>query len=130
MLSQLTSFIRHRWHPLWRLRQSPAFRHFQNRFDCTVHTRIPQTGIRVAVKLLRDASWIASPAALEPEIRAAFALVLDLVKPAVFWDIGANIGFYSWFVRRCPSVRQVVMFEPDPTNFALITRTIRENSIS
>jgi FkbM family methyltransferase len=130
MLTRLTSFVRTRWHPLWRLRQLSAFRRFQRRWDWSVYTRIPETDIRVAVKLLRDASWIFSPANVEPEIRMAFALVLDLLKPATFWDIGANIGFYSWFVRRRPSVRQIVMFEPDPTNFALITRTITKNAIS
>jgi FkbM family methyltransferase len=130
MFPRLLSLVRDRWHPLWRLRRSPLYRRFQNRFDCTVDTRIPATGIRVAVKLLRDASWIANPAALEPEIRAAFTLVLDTFRPAVFWDIGANIGFYSWFVRQHPSVEQVLMFEPDPTNFALIQRTIRKNAIA
>ena len=129
MITRLIKFIRDRWHPLWRLRQLSAYRWFQQRFDCTVYTRIPETGIRVAVKFLRDASWIASPTSLEPEIRSAFALVLDLLRPSVFWDIGANIGFYSWLVRQHPSVQQVVMFEPDPTNFALITSTIRKNSI-
>ena len=129
MSTRLINIIRDRWHPLWRLRQLPAYRWFQRRFDFTVYTHIPETGIRVAVKGLRDASWIASPASLEPEIRSAFALALDLLRPSVFWDIGANIGFYSWLVRKYPSVQQVVMFEPDPTNFALIANTIRTNSI-
>jgi FkbM family methyltransferase len=82
------------------------------------------------VRLLRDASWIFSPQSLEPEIRTAFALALNLLQPATFWDIGANIGFYSWLVRRHPGVRQVIMFEPDPINFALITRTIDKNAVS
>lgn len=129
MITRLIKLIRNRWHPLWRLRQLSAYRWFQQRFDCTVYARIPETGIRVAVKVLRDASWIASPTSLEPEIRSAFALVLELLRPSVFWDIGANIGFYSWLVRQHPSVHQVVMFEPDPTNFTLITNTIRKNSI-
>ena len=92
-------------------------------------TRIPGTGLRVAVKLLRDAVWIASPGSLESEIRAAFALVLDRWKPAVFWDVGANIGYYSWLVRQHPTVRQVLLFEPDPTNYALIMKTIQRNGI-
>ena len=130
MLRRILSHVRERWHPLWRLRRSPLYRSLQNRFDVTVDTRIPATGLRVAVKLLRDASWIANPAVLEPEIRAAFTLVLDIFKPAVFWDVGANIGFYSWFVRQHEGVEQVMMFEPDPTNFALIQRTIRKNGIT
>jgi FkbM family methyltransferase len=129
MLIPLFSLIRNRWHPLWRLRQLPAYRLFQQRYDRTVFTRIPETGIHVAVKGLRDASWIGCPTKLEPEVKSAFVLVFELLKPPVFWDIGANIGFYSWFARQYPQVEQVVMFEPDPTNFALITNTIRRNSI-
>jgi FkbM family methyltransferase len=129
MLSRLTSFLRSRWHPLWRLRRLAAYRRFQNRFDCTVYTRIPETGLKVAVKLLRDASWIATPSSIEPEIRKAFALVLDILQPAVFWDIGANIGYYSWLVRRHPSVKEVCLFEPDPTNYGLIVKTIEKNAL-
>jgi FkbM family methyltransferase len=128
-ISRLIKLARGRWHPLWRLRQLSAYRQFQRRFDYTVYTRIPETGIRVSVKGLRDASWIVSSRSLEPEVRSAFALVLDLVRPSVFWDIGANIGFYSWVVRQHPAVQEVVMFEPDPTNFALLNKTIRKNAI-
>ncbi len=130
MLSPIVSFIRNRWHPLWRLRHSSAFRDFQGKFDLTVCTRIPETDIKVSVKLLRDASWILAPSSLEAEVRSAFTLVLDLLNPAVFWDVGANIGFYSWFVRRHPSVQKVLMFEPDPVNFALLESTIRNNELA
>jgi FkbM family methyltransferase len=129
MITRFASFVRSRWHPLWRLRQLAAYRRFQQKFDRTVHTRIPETGLQVAVKLLRDARWIVSPTTLEPEMRSAFALVLELLKPTVFWDVGANIGVFSWLVRTHPSVQQVMMFEPDPTNYALITETIRKNAI-
>lgn len=130
MLSRLLHLIRQRWHPLWRLRRLPAFRWFQEQFDLTVSTRLPETDLRVAVRLLRDASWIASPRSLEPAIRATLLLVLDAVQPRVFWDVGANIGFYSWLIRRHPSVQQVLMFEPDPENFALISQTIAQNCIT
>ncbi len=129
MLTQFTSSIRYRWHPLWRLRQLRAFRYFQRHWDRTIFTRIPETDLRVAVKLLRDAAWILCPRNLEPEIRTAFALVLETLRPKAFWDIGANIGFYSWYVRRHPAVQQVIMFEPDPTNFDLITQTILRNAL-
>jgi FkbM family methyltransferase len=130
MISKTLTFIRDRWHPLWRLRRWGVYRDFQRRFDRTVDVRIPGTGLRVAVKLMRDASWIVNPEALEPEIFGAFALALDLFKPATFWDAGANIGFYSWIARKHPAVRQVVMAEPDPVNYSLIMRTIARNGIA
>ena len=36
---------------------------------------------------------------------------VDLNNIETVLDVGANIGFYSWFARRWSSVRQVVMFE-------------------
>jgi FkbM family methyltransferase len=130
MLSRILTFVRNRWHPLRELRKLAVFRRLQNRFDFTIYRRVPGTGLRVAMKLVRDASWIANPEALEPEVRAAFSLVLNLMKPSVFWDVGADVGYYSWLVRQHPSIRQVVLFEPDPTNFQLITNTISKNGLS
>jgi FkbM family methyltransferase len=130
MFPRLFSLVGQRWHPLWRLRRSALFRHFQNRFDFTVDVPVPGTGVRVALKLLRDASWITRAASLEPEIRAAFSLALETFRPAVFWDVGANIGFYSWLVRQHAGIERVIMFEPDPTNFSLLERTIRRNRIT
>jgi FkbM family methyltransferase len=127
MLSRILSFIRNRWHPLRKLRKLAAFRWFQNRFDLTLYRRVPGTGLRVAMKLLRDASWLAIN--LEPRVQAAFDLAVKETSPTVFWDVGANLGFYSWLTRQYLSVKQVVMFEPDPTNFKLITKTIRKNGV-
>ena len=98
--------------------------------DFTVYIKIPETGLQVAVKPLRDASWIVTSEPRELQVRNAFTPVLQMLQPAVFWDVGANIGFYSWFVRRHASIREVVMFEPDPTNFSLIEKTIAKNVIS
>src|SRR5258708_21292476 len=113
MLPKILSFIRAHWHPLRKLRRLAVFRWFQNKFDCTIYKRVPGTQVRVAMKLLRDASWLTIT--LEPQVCDAFALVLRVTEPKVFWDVGANLGFYSWLVRQHPSIQQVLLFEPDPT---------------
>lgn len=128
MFSKILSILRDRWHPLRKLRSLAVFRWFQNRFDRTIYKRVAGTRLGVAMKLLRDASWTAIP--LEPEVRVAFKLVLEATNPKVFWDVGANLGFYSWVVRQHPSIEQVVLFEPDPTNFELITKTVSKNAVS
>lgn len=130
MIARVLSAIRHSWHPLWRLRKLRGFRAFQRRWDRTVYTRIPQTDLQVGVKLFRDAGWIFAADRHEPEIRRAFSLALKVTQPTTFWDIGANIGFYSWLVRKDPAVQNIVMFEPDPTNFALIQGTIEKNAVT
>lgn len=130
MLSAIVSHLRQKYHPLWRLRKIAGFRRFQKWIDFTVDTSIPGTNLKVAVKFIRDSSWIWSPQMLEPEIRLTFHHVLASLKPRTFWDVGANIGFYSWIVRQDDSVDQVVMFEPDPTNYSLISRTLKTNALS
>jgi FkbM family methyltransferase len=130
MLVRLMSSIRNRWHPLWRLRQSAVYRRFQDQFDFTVYKRLPDTNLKVALRCFRDATWIVAPSLLEPSVLKAFGLTVDHLRPKIFWDVGANLGFYSWFMRQCPSVEKVVVFEPDPMNFALIQQTIHKNKIS
>jgi FkbM family methyltransferase len=60
----------------------------------------------------------------------SFALLIDRFHPRTFWDVGANIGLYSLlFLSRNPH-GQVLAFEPDERNVALLTRTARRNALS
>jgi FkbM family methyltransferase len=128
MSAGFLSFVRDRWHPLRKLRSFGLFRWVQNRFDLTIYKRVDGTEFKMAMKLVRDASSLVIT--LEPQVRSAFELILELTNPRVFWDVGANLGFYSWLVRQYPSVQQVVLFEPDPTNYELINKTISRNKVS
>ncbi len=129
MRRSLLKWVRERWHPLWRLRHSPLYRKLQQHFDFTVDVRQHGSQTRVALKLLRDASLLAASSAPEPEVTAAFTMVMEHFRPRVFWDVGANVGRYSWLVREHPGIERVILFEPDPTNFALLNRTIERNGI-
>ena len=128
MSARILPFIRDRWHPLRKLRRFGFFRWVQNRFDFIIYKRVQGTELKMAMKLVRDASSLVIT--LEPQVRVAFDLTLELTNPKVFWDVGANLGFYSWLVRQYPSVQQVVLFEPDPANYELINRTISRNKVS
>jgi len=130
MISKLAFQIRRRWHPLWRLRKSKAFRFFQKKLDPTVFRRIEGTNIPVAMKMIRDATLVVSGKSVETEILAAFDLLCEISKPSVFWDVGANIGYYAWASLQKKSVKQVLMFEPDPVNFRLLNATIHRNGLT
>lgn len=57
----------------------------------------------------------------------------DFIKPHIkstdiVIDIGANIGYYTVFFSRLAS--KVYAFEPDPTNFQILSRNIKENKIT
>ena len=57
-------------------------------------------------------------------------LIQEIVHPgATFIDVGANIGFYTLVVAStCPDA-SVVCFEPNPGNFALLTKNVQVNAL-
>ena len=62
----------------------------------------------------------------EPALQEA--IVQNLSAGEVFYDIGANIGFFSLIAARRVGERgQVYCFEPVPTNAAAITRSAKLN---
>ena len=73
---------------------------------------------------MRHLSYIVDNRTVEPGIGATFLCIMRLHPPSTFWDVGANIGFYSWMVLSAISDSRAVLFEPDPENVALIEGTI------
>ncbi len=62
------------------------------------------------------------------------AKVLDflqklITRPAVFYDIGANIGLYSLIIARMDPAIQVHAFEPEPYNYQKLVRNIQLNRL-
>ena len=52
---------------------------------------------------------------------------LDSQKdPGWFFDVGANVGLYSWEVRKVSPHRKILAFEPDPQNIKLLEKTLSE----
>jgi FkbM family methyltransferase len=46
-----------------------------------------------------------------------------------FFDVGANVGLYSWRVREVCPLRNILAFEPDPENLKLLEMTLKEANI-
>ena len=42
----------------------------------------------------------------------------------VFFDVGANVGLYSWKVNKICPHRKILAFEPDPENTKLLQKTL------
>jgi FkbM family methyltransferase len=51
------------------------------------------------------------------------------LKPAIFLDVGANIGLYSCVLGRHKLVPRVIAFEPDRENFARLQANIALNAL-
>jgi FkbM family methyltransferase len=84
-------------------------------------------GYPVAIMWMRDLpAWLGAHPP-EPGFQARLAAVVRELRPARFLDVGANLGSYSWFVRRISPETEVLLFEPDATNAALLRRTIAKN---
>jgi FkbM family methyltransferase len=117
--------LRSNFHPLWRLRRSRCFPWVERIFERTVFRRLDHLPHVVALRRLRDLSWWVGGANLEPDTRHFMSRLLTERSVSVFYDIGANIGFYSWFVRTLQPGVELVLVEPDPMNASLIRLTMQ-----
>jgi FkbM family methyltransferase len=118
--------IRRRFHPLWRLRQLAWYRKLQDLVDPDVAIRMH--GFKVYLKLLRDLSLILPHQGKESATKEAFSSLLGGGGVDVFFDVGANIGSYSWLAKQ-RQVKDIFMLEPDRTNCRLLMRTLRTNRL-
>jgi FkbM family methyltransferase len=123
---KLLSSIRKRFHPLYRLRRLSWFRAIQSNLDPDVWIPMPVGGGRYRVKLMRDLSLILPHDGKEEKTRRRFDQLLRIQTPEVFFDIGANVGIYSWHARS-RGVPKIFLFEPDLVNARLMAQTIKAN---
>ncbi len=65
----------------------------------------------------------------EPDVIRHFA---SAIKPGdIVIDVGANIGYYTLVAARCVGEGgRVYAFEPDPTNFNMLTENVKANSFT
>jgi FkbM family methyltransferase len=98
--------------------------------DVAVWKKLPGVEWQVRVRLVRHASYFILSGGVEPSIFALFCAIGQQFGIESFWDVGANVGYYSWLTKSIASKAEVRMFEPDPDNLALIRETIRRARLS
>ena len=88
---------------------------------------------RVALRPLTHASIRWKKERLEPGISK---LVTKIAKEldnqndtGWFFDVGANVGIYTWEVRKVCPTRNILAFEPDPENIKLLEKTLLEANL-
>jgi FkbM family methyltransferase len=62
---------------------------------------------------------------MEPEIFVLFRQIGCQFGIRSFWDVGANVGYYTWVVKSIAPEARVRVFEPDTDNLTLLRETIR-----
>lgn len=123
----MLNYIRKKYHPLFHLRKLRVFRALQSLIDFDFWAA-SGAGSGMYVKFLRDLSLVLPHDGKEQKTRQVFTKMISELKPDVFFDIGANVGLYSWHAKSL-DVPIILMFEPDRDNTRLLAKTIAANRI-
>lgn len=130
MFTRFLHTLRRRIHPLHHLRRSRFIaNHILPLLDQPVARRLHGVQWPVWVRRIRHATYSVDSRIVEPGELALFAVLCRAYKPRVLWDIGANMGLYSWLFLSQDLTAAATLFEPDPDNLALIDRTVKANGL-
>lgn len=80
----------------------------------------------------RNLGWnFADPTAPEAQLFVFAKRLLEALRPACAWDVGANVGLWSLFLAGFePRIAHVVSFEPDQTNLRLLHLNRERNGLA
>ncbi len=126
----LLTTIRNSFHPLWRIRRTPWLFNIFHRLDFQVWARCHSIGMRMRVMWFRDMTWLFQSLPKEPELTRVIEQVCEAFQPRVFWDVGANVGWFTWLVNARTKLTHTVLFEPFPLNAGLLEQTIAKNGFA
>lgn len=119
--------LREKFHPLYHARKSPFGRHAIHLLDRAIWMRIPGVQFKVRGRMITHGLAFAAVGSQEKNAEAlALACVIQLGFRS-FWDVGANIGYYSWLLGSAAPDLEIVLFEAFPPNADLIRATIGRN---
>lgn len=79
------------------------------------------------VMWFRDMTWLFDSVPKEPEFNRLMEQLCETFQPKVFWDVGANLGWFTWLVNAKVALEHAVLFEPLPLNARLLGETIARN---
>jgi len=126
-MKSVLKLIREKYHPLWHIRRIKWLNGLLNKLDFPVCFKDKVTGFKIWIYWYRDMPYLLDTSIMESEVKDAIDLVLETCRVKSFWDVGANIGYYSWFMSNKLKGIDIVLFEPFPTNFSLLEKTISSN---
>ncbi|MQP63746.1 FkbM family methyltransferase [Niveispirillum sp. SYP-B3756] len=107
------------------IRRNPLGRALIALFNHDIKARLPDVRFPVYLQLSRNINELMGrDGGSEKRERAHLREVASLEKARVFWDVGANIGQYSWELKSLNPTMKCCLFEPDPRNAQTISRTI------
>jgi FkbM family methyltransferase len=121
----LLNRIRDNFHPLWHFRRrSAAFRWMTRKIRINVGVRIKNVDHKVYVDLLRNPHMVGSPDNYERQDLDLMIYLIGRLNLRRMFDVGANLGVYSFSFSANATDGRVVAFEPDVVNAKLFEKTI------
>ena len=102
------------------MRRVRAFRVLARAIDRRVWAKLYGLPHPVRLYVLRNASYLLNRRSPEPHVAALVLAILRTRPVACFWDVGANIGYYSWLAASASPATKVLAIEPDSTNLAIL----------
>lgn len=121
--------VRDRFHPLDQLRRHTLSRALLRALDLQIWVKLPGMRWTARMRLVRPASFFVLYGIVDPGIFALICTIGRQFGIRSFWDIGANVGYYSWLVKGIAPEAEIRMFEPDLDNLDLVRQTIRRASL-
>ena len=122
--------LRERFHPLYYMRKSAIGRSAIRLVDKPVWLSIPGVGFKVRGQLVTHGLAFAATGSQEPGSEALALTCVDELKFQSFWDVGANIGHYTWLLKSAAPGLRAVLFEASTRNAELVRRTLQRNQFA
>jgi FkbM family methyltransferase len=123
--------IRERFHPMFHIRKLSLARRGIKVLDGPVWLSIPQINFRVRGRRITHGLTFAAVGFTQETNPQALALAcIAQLDIASFWDVGANIGYYTWLLKSAAPQLRAVMYEPLEQNVKLIRDTLARNQKS
>jgi FkbM family methyltransferase len=90
---------------------------------------IPDVKFKVRGRLVTHGLAFAAIGSQEPGSEALALACIDRLKLESFWDVGANIGYYTWLLKSASPGLRAVLFEASPANAELVRATLDRNQL-
>src|SRR4029078_550373 len=111
-------WIRARFHPLFRLRRSPLGAALLSGVDLPLPWRLRGVPFPIWRRCVRRATLVLLGAGAEAALNDAFRSAATVGHLLRLWDVGANIGWYSWRFFRFLAPRQAPLLPPHTDKLA------------
>jgi FkbM family methyltransferase len=119
--------LRERFHPLFYARKSAAGRFAIGLADRPAWLSVQGVNFKVRGRLLTHGLAVGVIGSQEPNPEALAKVCMQKLGLRSFWDVGANIGFYSWLMKSTKPDVRLVLIEPQSDNVKLIRSTLNRH---